>query len=275
KSVRHDGFAATRPHLPRHWASWSEIRCCSMRSGPLGRTSSSASAAPNGPTWAACQSSARSPRTFGVTEDVPFEDIALVDNHAHPWLRPSAPSEPLARYFTEAEFPRDSSMFYRYAMRELGAFPVSRDDPSYARRLVEDARIDTVLLDDGYPREGAYSVTECGTLGGFRALHVARLERLAEDSLTSCTSLDNLERAVLQALDASQCVALKSIIAYRTGLMIDRPDRSRAEAALLHMHSSGATRLVDKALLDWLFHVGADWTAANGKPLHLHTDFGH
>jgi uncharacterized protein len=203
---------------------------------------------------------------------VPFEDIALVDNHAHPWLRQL--DEPLSRYFTEAAFAQQSSLFYRHAMRELTAFGVSRDDPSYARRLVEDANIDTVLLDDGYPREGAHSVAECSSLGGFRALRVARLERIAEDLLPSCSSLSELETAVVGALDSSECVALKSIIAYRTGLVIDAPRLDAADGAFQRMRSQGATRLSDKPLLDWLFHLAAEWTAQHARPLHLHTGFG-
>jgi hypothetical protein len=204
---------------------------------------------------------------------VPFEDIALVDNHAHPWLR--SLKEPLAQFFTEASFPRESSLFYRHAIHELGAFHVPRDDPSYARRLVEDANIDAVLLDDGYPREGAYSVSDCSSMGGFRGLRVARLERITEDLLPACGSLSEFETTLLGALDSSECVALKSIIAYRSGLTIEaRPDRGEAEGAFQRMRSQGATRLTEKPLLDWLFHLAAEWTAQHSKPLHLHTGFG-
>lgn len=205
---------------------------------------------------------------------MPFEDIPLFDNHAHPWLR--QPSEPLPRYFTEAEFPRDDTLFYRSVVRDLAAFlgcspddvPAARESPDYARRLVRDANIAHVLLDDGYPREGAYSVAECASLGGFTAHRVLRLERVAEDLLEIHTTLPALEAALLHELERHDFVAIKSIIAYRSGLAIDAPD---AEAA---SHGLKPGRLTHKPLLDYLLHVTAEWATRHAVPLHLHSGFG-
>jgi hypothetical protein len=205
---------------------------------------------------------------------VPFDDIPLFDNHAHPWLR--QPSEPLPRYFTEAEFPRDDTLFYRHALRELAVFlqcapeevAAVRQTADYALRLVRDANLSTVLLDDGYPREGAYSVAECASLGGFTAHRVLRLERVAEDLLEVYSSLPALETALLRELDRHDFVAIKSIIAYRSGLAVEPPD---AAAAALGLKPG---RLTHKPLLDYLLHVAAAWAAEHHVPLHLHTGFG-
>jgi len=207
---------------------------------------------------------------------VPFEEIGLFDNHAHPWLR--APDAPFARYFSEAPFGRADTLFFRDALRSLAAFlgcspadvELARQAGDYPRRLVRDANVASVLLDDGYPREGAYSVAESAALGGFQAYRVLRLERVAEDMLERFDSLGSLEEALLEHLNAARpgIVALKSIIAYRSGLSIAEPDRAAASAGVQ------PGRLTHKPLLDYLFQLAARWAADNSVPLHLHTGFG-
>jgi hypothetical protein len=207
---------------------------------------------------------------------MPFEEIALFDNHAHPWLR--APDAPFACYFSEAPFSQPDTLFYRSAVRELSEWlgcavddlQHVRDSPDYARRLVSAANVSDVLLDDGYPREGAYTVAECGAMGGFRAHRVLRLERLAEDLLERCDSLAQLESSLLAELSAARptIVALKSIVAYRSGLMIEAPDRAAAASGVK------PGRLTHKPLLDYLFQVAARFAAETALPLHVHTGFG-
>jgi uncharacterized protein len=212
---------------------------------------------------------------------VPFEHIPLVDNHAHPSLR--VPAEPFARFFTEGPQPRPDTLFFRQALRALaellGCPPdetsvlAARRDAGFMRRLVDDARIETVLLDDGYPREGGYTVHEMAQLGGFSARRVLRIERLAEDLIPDNRELDELIATFVARLDAARPVlaALKSVIAYRSGLRIEPPNRDQAAAGLA-AHTGG--RLMSKPLLELLLHVAADWASANGVPLHLHTGFG-
>jgi uncharacterized protein len=210
-----------------------------------------------------------------------FEEIPIVDNHAHPWLR--APDEPFSRYFTEGPLPQPDTLFYRHALRELSEFLgcaadeasvlAARQDSEFVRRLVADARIQTVLIDDGYSREGAYSVAELGQIGGFTALRVLRLERLAEDLVSRTRDLEALTDAFLAGLEAPrpELAAVKSIIAYRSGLLIDPADKAQAAAALGDLAPG---RLTSKLLLDYLFGVAAEWAASHDLPLQLHTGFG-
>ena len=220
---------------------------------------------------------------------VAFADIPLVDGHAHPPLRPElAAREPFARFFTEAPFAEASTLFYRQALRELAALldcaPTEADvlrarenDPAYLRRLVEDARIETVLLDDGYPPSGALSVAETAALAGIQAQRILRIERLAEDLIAAQQpvqrSLDDFESALLAALGAArpQLAGLKSVIAYRSGLTIEPAERDRAAASLAAVPPG---RLVAKPLLDHVLQLAADWAAEQGLPLQLHTGFG-
>ncbi len=218
---------------------------------------------------------------------MPFEDIALVDDHAHPLLRPeAAAARPFAAYFTEAPFPTPDTLFYRTALRELAALlgcapeesavVAARSAPDHASRLARDANVDSVLLDDGYPRENALSVAQSAALLGVRGHRILRIEWLAESLIPRVDTLANLELAFVAALEAQRLdvVALKSVIAYRTGLAIEPPDHAAADAALVRARERWTGRLAEKPLLDVLFARAVDWAADQHLPIQLHTGFG-
>jgi uncharacterized protein len=210
-----------------------------------------------------------------------FDDIPLIDNHAHPWLR--APDEPYPRYFAEGPVARPDTLFYRHALRELaellGCAPdeasvvAARGADGFPRRLAAEARLQAILVDDGYPRQGGVSVSEMAEATEVHTRRVLRLERLAEDLTAEHRDLDALRDALLAALEAArpELAAVKSVIAYRSGLAIEPPDASQAAHALQNIAPG---RLVSKPLLDYLLGVAADWCATHGLPLHLHTGFG-
>jgi hypothetical protein len=228
-----------------------------------------------------------------------FDDIPLIDDHAHPLLPAAeAAREPFVRYFTEAHDAETlarhapQTLFYRHALGELAAFlgcPPTEDAvvaaraalplDAYLRRLLADAGVETVLLDDGYPREGALSVAETASAGAVRAMRVLRIERLLEELIPTAGSFDALEHAFLQELEAARpgIVALKSIIAYRTGLRIEERGAGSGERELADLRAAWGGmpgRLAVKALLDRLVPVAAVWAAAHGVPVQFHTGFG-
>jgi uncharacterized protein len=210
-----------------------------------------------------------------------FDEIPLVDNHAHPWLR--APDEPYSRYFTEGSQPQPDTLFYRHALRELANFlgcpadesavVAARQQPGFVRRLVQDVHLEAVLVDDGYPREGGVPLVQMAEEADFHVRRVLRLERLAEDLIADHRDLRALTEAFVAALDAARpgLAAVKSVIAYRSGLAIEPPDPGRAALALRDVAPG---RLTSKPLLDYLLGVAAGWTAEHHLPLHLHTGFG-
>jgi uncharacterized protein len=234
---------------------------------------------------------------------VRFDDVPIIDNHAHPMLPPeTAAKEPFARYFTEGHDPElitnhvPHTLFYRHALRELAGFlgceateeavvaaRAGRPFDAYLSALLADAGVEAVLLDDGYPRTGALSVAETAKAGGVRARRVLRIERLLEDLIPTASSLLALGDAFVQALNAARpaLAALKSIIAYRSGLMIEPPsDRAGIDAVeqeLARLRDAWAGepgRLASKPLLDHFLGVAASWAARHRIPLHLHTGFG-
>jgi predicted TIM-barrel fold metal-dependent hydrolase len=210
-----------------------------------------------------------------------FEHIPLVDNHAHPWLR--TPDEPYSRFFTEGPRPQPHTLFYRHALRDLADFLgcpadesavlAARQKPGFVRRLVQDVRLETVLVDDGYPREGGVSLAEMAEAAGFRVRRVLRLERLAEDLIGEHRDLGEFTSAFVASLDAArpELAAVKSVIAYRSGLEINPPDDAQAAEVLARVAPG---RLTSKPLLEYLLGVAVDWCATHDLPLHLHTGFG-
>lgn len=219
-----------------------------------------------------------------IHEPLPFADIALVDDHAHPWLEPAlASAEPFARYFGEAEYPQPDTLFYRRALAELAslldceptesAVVLARQRPDYAALLARDAHVETLLIDDGYPREHGLSLADLAAESGARVHRIMRIESLAESLIPVHRSLTAFERAFVGALDAARpgLVGLKSVIAYRTGLDIGpRDDRSAAHA----LASVPPGRLAAKPLNEFALHVAAAWAAQHNLPLQLHSGFG-
>lgn len=226
-------------------------------------------------------------------------DVPVIDGHAHPLLPPeAAAAQPFARYFTEAHDAESigrhapHALSYRWALQELAgllgcaateaavtAARAALPFGDYLCRLLTDAGVAAVLMDDGYPREGALPARVLAEAAGVRVHRLLRLERLAEDLIPTCADLDDLHAALIAALEraAPELVGLKSIVAYRAGLIIGRVDRGEAARALDQVRTDwGATpgRLMAKPLLDELLLTAADWAAARGLPLQLHTGFG-
>ena len=234
-----------------------------------------------------------------MIERTPFDDVVLIDGHAHPMLPPElAAREPFARYFTEAhdtatvDRHAPHTLFYRQALRGLAGFLGCEPDEAtlvaaraalpfeqYLRRLLADANVEAVLFDDGYPRTGAMTVAETSAAGAVRAGRVLRIERLIEDLLPAHETVDALTDAVMRHLVEARpkLVGLKSIIAYRSGLDMHRPDEGQAQRALdeLRARWHGVPgRLAAKPLLDHLLLTITRWTLAEGVPLQFHTGFG-
>lgn len=228
-----------------------------------------------------------------------LDDIPLIDGHAHPLLPPAiAAVQPFARFFTEAHDAETitrhtpHTLFYRWALRELADLlgcPATEEAVvaartalpfgDYLRRLLTAANVAAMLVDDGYPREGTLPAQVLADAAGVRVYRLARIERLAEDLIPAHGTLDDLCAALIDELERAgpELAGLKSIIAYRSGLILGAADRDEARRALERVRATwGPTpgRLTAKPLLDYLVLAAAEWAAARGLPMQLHTGFG-
>jgi hypothetical protein len=233
------------------------------------------------------------------SEAAVVDAVPLIDGHAHLLLSPAAAAaQPFARFFTEAHDAdtigrhTPHTLLYRWAVRELAALlgcPATEEAVvtaraalpfgDYLRRLLTHAGVATVLVDDGYPRAEALPARVLTEAAGVRVHRVARIERLAEDLILAHATIDDLCAALIAELERAgpDLVGLKSIIAYRSGLILGEVDRDEAARALARVRATWpgvGGRLTAKPLLDYLLVAAAEWAAARGLPLQIHTGFG-
>lgn len=229
--------------------------------------------------------------------------IPVVDNHCHGFYRPRAPFT-LAEWracFTESRDPLTrcehvaSMLLYRAMLRELAAFlgcaPTedavlaarnARDALDLLAALLRAANIHTLLVDQGYPpADATMPDAEAAALGACRAAPILRLETLMQRLILAHPTLDAVGdalRASLADVRAQGYVALKSIVAYRTGLAIRTWPREDALAAFAEARQTaertGALRLAHKPLLDTLLHIAFVEAARQEVPVQFHTGYG-
>jgi hypothetical protein len=233
---------------------------------------------------------------------IDLTDIPLIDNHCHGLLRrqPAGVAEWRAR-FTESRDPgmqqehAATTLHYRRLIRAMAAFlgcapgedavleaRRRRDDRDLIRDLLGAARIEALLFDQGYPpADQTIPDAEVAALAGCRAYPMLRVEVLMQDLIAEHDSLD----AVVEALDVALAdvrargyVALKTIVAYRTGLDIRAWPDEEARAAFGEARraavETGRLRLAHKPLLDTLLHVVFRAAARQEIPVQFHVGYG-
>jgi uncharacterized protein len=235
-------------------------------------------------------------------EAVDLRHVPVVDNHCHGILR-SQRFDDLASWrqaFTESADPRmprehvATTAFYRRLIRALAGFfgcepdeepvfaaRVERDVTELTGALLRAANVETLLIDTGYPPpEEVLPEAELGRLGGCRTEPMLRLETLMERLLSEHGSLAEVKEALADALDdvrSQGYVALKSIVAYRTGLNVREWTGEEAEASLRDFRRAageGSARLAHKPLLDTLLHAAFAEAARQEVPVQFHVGYG-
>jgi hypothetical protein len=236
-------------------------------------------------------------------DDVALDDIPVVDNHCHAPLRAAPTLDALGfrRCFTESRelaVHRDHvphALFYRQALRELAAFlgcppteeavlasRASIPPPAYLARLLADGGVRGLLVDFGYQSGESLEPAELAELAaaaGCRVWPVLRLETLAEELLPRCADLGELAerfQAAVRAAPEQGIVALKTIIAYRSGLDVAPPSPADAATAFEAIRRQGEARprLTAKPLLDYLLWLALAEAATLRLPVQIHCGFG-
>ena len=234
---------------------------------------------------------------------VDLSNIPLADNHCHGIYQAQAPVNITAwrRLFTESSDPGMLSMhvtttlFYRRLVREMAAFfecePTEEavlaarqqlDDQSLISKFLRSANFDVLFIDKGYPSpELVLADAVLCELANCRVAPMLRVELLmqrliAENSVLS--SVVEALRAALIDVRGQGYVALKSIVAYRTGLDIRTWSIDEVEEAFAvarrEVQERGSVRLAHKPLLDTLLHVTFAEAARQELPVQFHTGYG-
>jgi predicted TIM-barrel fold metal-dependent hydrolase len=235
-------------------------------------------------------------------EAVDLRSVPVVDNHCHGILRSQRFDDLVSfrRAFTESAdpgMPREhiaSTAFYRRLIRALAGFfdceadeeavfvaRAERDGLELAGALLRAANVESLLIDTGYPPpEEVLPAGELAELGGCRTEPILRLETLMEGLLKEHGSLGETREALAFALDDVRgrgYVALKSIVAYRTGLNVREWAGEDAEASFREFKRAtgeGQARLAHKPLLDTLLHWAFMEAARQEVPVQFHVGYG-
>ena len=234
---------------------------------------------------------------------IDLSHIPLADNHCHGIYHMQGPMDAPAwrRLFTESSDPRMRSehvattLFYHRLVRKMATFFGSDptedavlearrqfDDRGLTGKLLRAAHIEVLFLDKGYPQqELVLSDAELSSVAGCRVAPMLRVElvmqRLIAEHNTLPAVIEAL-RAELNDVRGQGYVALKSIVAYRTGLDIRTWNNDDVEAAFVEarreVQARGAVRLRHKPLLDTLLHVTFEEAARQELPVQFHTGYG-
>jgi predicted TIM-barrel fold metal-dependent hydrolase len=241
--------------------------------------------------------------TTSGSSDLDLDAVPILDQHCHSLLRDgsvAAGAAAYARFFTESGDPRmhaqhvPETIFYRWAIRELatildcaptteavlaarGGMPAD----TLARRLLGEAHIAALLVDHGYRTDETYAPAELAARLPCRIVPVLRLETLAQALIVAHETFDAMIDAYSASVERARAdgfVALKSIIAYRTGLAAQPTVRSAAAAAFgpvkERARRDGRVRLAAKPLNDYLLLRALEIAERQAMPVQIHTGFG-
>lgn len=231
-----------------------------------------------------------------------FSQLPIVDHHAHPLRARVVTADPIGfqRWFTEstdATVQREHvphTLLYRTAIRWLAEFLTCEptvdavlatrtqySEKAFTGMLFEDAKIDSLLCDYGYADAETYDHAAMQALAPCPVHPILRLEQVAETLILTQDSFDDMVAAytgIIANAPADGVVALKSIIAYRTGLAIGPADEATARAdfgiSKEIAQRQGQVRLDRKGLCDFLLHRALTEAARHRLPLQIHTGFG-
>jgi len=231
-----------------------------------------------------------------------LSSIAIVDHHAHPLLPPEVTENAAGfrPWFTESTDPEiharhvTHTLFYRTGVRWLAELldcqptleavleaRAAQDYTAWVRRLFDDANIALMLCDYGYQGERAYSQAQMQALLPFPVRPILRLEQLAETLILEHDTFESMQESFSTRVSQARAdgfVALKSIIAYRSGLDIGPGSLNEAAQAFQalkgEVQRTGQVRLDNKPLGDYLLLRALEVADDLRLPVQFHTGFG-
>jgi hypothetical protein len=229
--------------------------------------------------------------------------IPVVDNHCHPiLLKQRMDVAEFRRYFTESP---DASIaaehvphtvYYLWMLRQLATFYSceAREDAIIAARnrssaeqllqqLVSAASIDTLILDPAYPLPNVcYSPEQMSQISGCRTAKMLRLETIMQRLVVAYDDFNEVVNRFTEEVSdvrAKGYCALKSIVAYRTGLQIAEWSKGEVVASFQQARREAVAqqkqfRLAHKPLIDYLLHIAFAQAAQQQVPIQFHTGYG-
>lgn len=232
-----------------------------------------------------------------------LSSIPILDHHCHAFLNRAASYTALdfQRFFSEGgddgilAHHTPHSVYFRWAVKELAGFLGCTSETEavlfgraaiplaeLAGRMLRDANIPVLLVDYGLAGDERMSIDEMKTcLPTCRVEPILRLETMAQELILKHETFDQTIEAFVAAVEEARSeghIALKSIIAYRTGLVIRETGRAEAAGAFVRVKErarrEGAVRLADKPLNDYVVLRALDVAEKQSLPVQFHTGLG-
>ncbi|MGD0612308.1 MAG: amidohydrolase family protein [Anaerolineales bacterium] len=232
-------------------------------------------------------------------------NLKIVDDHCHPF-DPKREDKGFEQYWTLSMLPippmdMKNTLLYRLVLKELGGFlelgPGATEDEilhkrnelykgnpkGYLDRLFRAAHIDTLILDIGYPAEEftGYSVDIdqfTSLLPGSMARIIVRIEpiifRLLSQDLVFAEFVDKFNTTLDEDIRKHRAVALKTVIAYLTGLEIKKVSRDDAAKAYDAYRADKSNKAAEKGMRDYLVLQTLEACIRYDIPLQMHTGMG-
>ena len=165
----------------------------------------------------------------------------------------------------------------RQAVVEARTEALRADPVGYTKGLLDAAGVVAILSDEGYPQP-PITAPEFEAAIGVKVHRVARLEPWILTHREG--SFDDLVAAVhdeaTRAMADPNCVAFKSIVAYRTGLDVGDPSEAEAREAFAGWRADEwrETREHAKPVRDFLIRRTLEVAKEHGRAFHFHCGGG-
>lgn len=241
-----------------------------------------------------------------------FSEYPVIDHHSHPWseetkqitkdlyisiMNMGGLSKEEARdpeNVAHSEFTPMGSQILHLLADFLNCSPTlssviearnkrsKNDYPHYCKELFEDANIEGLFVDDGYSEVSVSSSLAKRDFEEFEKIspvpirRVARIEPRFQTAVDQSIDFDDFVRrfdeSIANAVRTQKAIAFKTIIAYRSGLHIEKPDE---EAVRRDYAISKATRRRDvKHIRDWYVRRTISKCPELGTAFHAHCGMG-
>jgi predicted TIM-barrel fold metal-dependent hydrolase len=233
-----------------------------------------------------------------------LSSIPVVDSHAHPF-DPAKEEDDFRVYFNMSlwrpptEIVKDT-LVNRKLMREIGKFIgapfganqdeiaeyrnklYKADTKGYIQKLFKSNNLETMLADTGFPHEEftGYSVdlkkfaelVPCNVYPIFRM--APTVYKIFSDLPKSFEeAVDIMDKALEHAIKVDKVVAIKSILAYETGLAIKKRTKEEASGAY-ERYKKSKQREDEKIIREYLLLLGLKRCREHDLPMQFHTGLG-
>ena len=235
-----------------------------------------------------------------------FYNIPAIDTHAHSFTsetqKLNVENLPKQMYFASEKDP-ELQILYMHFIKEMGKYlrcnpnpkeivkirnSRSTDYKKYIRELYADARLEGIIIDDGYSEVAVSHALAKFDLNAFSDLtqittrRKTRLEPLLKETIDRSSTFEefesNFHEEVEDRVKNQGVMAIKSIIAYRTGLEIENPTSSEAKTDFNTCKENDAwTRehhFDIKRLRDYAIHMSIENCNKFKIPFVIHTGYG-